>query len=90
MDEYRLRLEYKLSPPIARLTLLRASTLLIGWELIQPEVVEKTRDFFSPGFNADGSVVSKMYADRVLSRSPHVWGAHFTSRGLYLPRVHVR
>ncbi len=75
MDDDRSRLERKLSPSATRLTLLRAATLLVGWELIQPEVVDKTRDFFSFGFNPDGPVVSQEYTDRVTSRAPRIFDA---------------
>src|SRR5258708_18091002 len=51
----------------------RAAALLLGWELIRSEIVDKVRDFFTFGFDASGLVVDPSYQKRVLSRGPRVF-----------------
>src|SRR5260370_1114084 len=75
MDDYRLRLERKLQHGPARNTLLRAAALLIGWELIRSEVVDKVRDFYIIGFDRSGFIVDSMYQERVVSRGPRLFDA---------------
>jgi hypothetical protein len=75
MEDYRQRLERKLNQTAARNTLLRAAALLIGWELIQSDVIDKVRDFFTFGFNESGPVVDRKYRERVTSRAPRLFDA---------------
>lgn len=51
MNDYRSRLEVKLREESGRGTLLRAAVLLIGWELIRSEVVDRVRGFFMIGLD---------------------------------------
>lgn len=70
-----MRLARKLQPDSARGTLLRAAALLVGWELVQSEVVNKVRDFFTFGFDQFGPRVDRRYQERVVSRSARIFDA---------------
>src|SRR5450759_5068354 len=74
-EGFRQRLERKLELASTRRTLLRAAVLLLGWELIRSEVVDKVRDFFIIGFDESGPIDDGRYQERVLSRGPRVFDA---------------
>jgi hypothetical protein len=73
VDDYGQRLEQKLQFSAARRTMQRAAALLLGWELIRTEIVDKVRDFFTFGFDASGLIVDPSYEKRVLSHGPRVF-----------------
>lgn len=70
-----MRLERKLQLGAGRSTLLRAAALLIGWELIRSEVVDKVRGFFIIGFDQLGFTYDDAYQSRVVARGPHLFDA---------------
>jgi hypothetical protein len=49
VDDYKARLDAKLSHESMRLTLVRAGTLLSAYELVKLQVVDGVRDFFWTG-----------------------------------------
>jgi hypothetical protein len=67
MEWHKADLEFKLLPENMTTTLVRASTLLTGWEFIRSDIVERVRGFFVDGWG-DGEVPSPRYQQHVASR----------------------
>lgn len=61
------QLELKLLPETMALSLMRAATLLTGWEFIRSDIVTGVRDFFLIGFNEDGYLYDDDYQRDVVS-----------------------
>lgn len=64
----RLDFERKMLPESMRRTLVQASTLLTGWELIRSDVITAVRDFFRMGWADDPEGIDPRYHSDVESR----------------------
>ena len=61
-------LEFKLLPESLMNTLMRASTLLTGWEFIRSDIIEGVKGFFIIGFDEDGYIYDEGYQRDVESK----------------------
>ncbi len=67
--------ERKLLPESTTLTLVRASALISGWELIKTSVYDDVRGFFLEGFDESGFLYGDEYKTHVLSLAKHPFDA---------------
>jgi hypothetical protein len=68
MDWDKAALEFKLLPENVTSTLVRASTLLTGWEFIRSDIIEAVRGFFVGNWMNEGGAVDPRYQRDVLSK----------------------
>jgi hypothetical protein len=61
-------LEFKLLPESVALSLMRAATMLTGWEFIHSNIVTAVKDFFIVGFDEKGYLYDDGYERSVLSK----------------------
>ena len=57
-----------LNPDVLRPRLTRAAIFIIAFEMLKATIVDRIRNFFSVGFDAEGAHLSPEYAD-VLARN---------------------
>jgi len=69
MEWDKAALEFKLLPESMTNTLVRASTLLTGWEFIRSDIVDAVRRFFVDWWDEnDSEVLDPRYQRDVLSK----------------------
>jgi hypothetical protein len=61
-------LEFKLLPESVALSLMRAATMLTGWEFIHWNIVKAVKDFFIVGFDEEEYLYDDGYERDVLSK----------------------
>lgn len=74
-DTYARRLQEKIQPENVATALIRAGTLLTGYELVKTAILDEVKGFFVQGFDADGLIYSRDYEQRVLTLGKNAFEA---------------